>query len=85
MSSLTTTLCQSSFQIFYSALRDSTLVFSGCVSHVVSPTQLSVHKITVLGFGEDQDQGKVFVALPGKGNLLLLIVLFASSEQKHTS
>lgn len=42
-------------------------MFSGCVSHLVSPAQSSVHKVAVLGFGEEQDEEKVFVALPEKG------------------
>lgn len=46
-------------------------MFSGCVSHVVSPTQSSVLKVTVLGFGEEQDKEKVFLALPVKGMLLI--------------
>jgi len=34
---------------------------------MVSPTQASVPKLTVLGFGEEQDKEKVFEALPEKG------------------
>lgn len=58
--------------IFYSALRDYRHVFSGCVSHLVSPTQSSVHKVAVLGFGEEQDEEKVFVALPEKGMFVII-------------
>ena len=65
-----------SFQILHSALRDYRLVFPGCVSHVVSPAQSSVHKVTVLGFGEEQDKEKVFVALPVKGILLIAVSYF---------
>ena len=43
-------------------------MFAGCVSHVVIPAQSAVHTVTLLGFGEDQDQEKVFVALPQKGS-----------------
>ena len=46
-------------------------MFSGCVSHLVSPTQSSVHKVAVLGFGEQQDEEKVIVALPEKGMFVI--------------
>ncbi|KAL9954498.1 hypothetical protein ACROYT_G042046 [Oculina patagonica] len=61
------------------SLKDYTLVFSGCVSHVVSPAQPSVHTVTLLGFGEYQDQEKIFVALPEKGTPLNF------TEQKDSS
>ncbi|KAJ7371019.1 hypothetical protein OS493_028176 [Desmophyllum pertusum] len=48
--------------------RDYALVLPSCVSHVVSPAQSSVHVVTVLAFGEEQDQEKVFMALPEKGS-----------------
>jgi len=40
---------------------------------VVGPAQPLVHAVTVLGFGEEQDQEKVFVASPeqGKGKQLV--------------
>ena len=57
--------------MFYSALRDYRLVFSGCISHLVSPTQSSVYKVAVLGFGDEQDEEKVFVALPEKGMFVI--------------
>ena len=53
-------------QMFQTA-KDYALVLSACVSHVVGPAQPSVHKVTVLGFGEEQDQEKVFVASPEQG------------------
>ena len=39
---------------------------------------MPVHKVTVLGFGEEQDKEKVFLALPVKGMLLIssLYLLF---------
>ena len=57
----------------FQTAKDYALVLSACVSHVVGPAQPSVHKVTVLGFGEEQDQEKVFVASPeqGKGKQLV--------------
>ena len=50
-------------------------MFSGCVGHLVSPAQSSVHKVAVLGFGEEQDEEKVFVALPEKGMFEFFLLL----------
>ena len=75
MPSLTTTFSKL-FWIFYSAFRDYTGVFSGCVSHLVSPAQSSVQKVAVLGFGEQQEEEKVFVALPEKGMFVSVIYFF---------
>ena len=43
-------------------------VLSACVSHVVGPAQSTPHSVTVLGFGEEQDREKIFVALPKRGS-----------------
>lgn len=42
-------------------------MFSGCVSHVVSPAQPSFHTVTLLAIGEDQDKERIFVAFPEEG------------------
>ena len=47
---------------------------SDCISHVVSPTQASVPKVTVLGFGEEQDKEKVIEASPEKGKLINTVI-----------
>ncbi|XP_068749134.1 LOW QUALITY PROTEIN: cation channel sperm-associated auxiliary subunit gamma-like [Montipora capricornis] len=43
------------------------LVLEACMRHVVSPAHPSAHSIIVLGFGEEQDQEKVFAASLVKG------------------
>ena len=58
------TLCQT---CFLSAANNYVLVLPACVSHVVGPVQSSVHAVAVLGFGDEQDKEKVFMALPETG------------------
>ena len=43
-------------------------VLSACVRYVVGPAQSTPHNVTVLAFGDEQDQEKIFVALPERGN-----------------
>ena len=48
--------------------KDYDHVLSACVRHVVGPAQSTPHTVTVLAFGDEQDQEKIFVAVPERGN-----------------
>ena len=66
--------------------QDYNHVLSVCVSHLVGPTQSTPHTVTVLGFGDEQDQEKIFVALPERGNKAvcrLPLVVFLTCETRQ--
>lgn len=48
--------------------KDYDHVLSACVRHMVGPAQSTPHTVTVLAFGDEQDQEKIFVAVPERGN-----------------
>ncbi|CAH3111707.1 unnamed protein product [Porites lobata] len=47
--------------------KDYDHVLSACVRHLVGPAQSTPHTVTVLAFGDEQDQEKIFVAVPERG------------------
>ena len=45
------------------------LVLDACISQMIGPVQSSIHTLTVLGFGDEQDKERVFMAVLQKGYL----------------
>ena len=56
------------FNHLFLPAKDYDHVLSACVRHVVGPTQSTPHTVTVLAFGDEQDQEKIFIAVPERGN-----------------
>lgn len=56
------------FNHLFLPAKDYDHVLSACVRHVVGPAQSTPHTVTVLAFGDEQDQEKIFVAVPERGN-----------------
>ncbi|XP_022791352.1 uncharacterized protein LOC111330714 [Stylophora pistillata] len=51
----------------YVTSENYSLVLDGCVSKMVGPVQSSIHTVTVLSLGDEQDKEKVFMAVLEKG------------------
>ncbi|PFX25178.1 Cation channel sperm-associated protein subunit gamma [Stylophora pistillata] len=52
---------------YVTSAENYSLVLDGCVSKMVGPVQSSIHTVTVLSLGDEQDKEKVFMAVLEKG------------------